>query len=57
VKIASVIAFAFAASFLASNANAQLPQTNPLSAEMAQAIGHAKQKSVVVFDFGVQTKN
>ena len=51
MKITSVIVFVFAASFVVSKANAQLPQTHPLSTEMAQAIGQAKQKSVLVFDF------
>ena len=52
MKLASSIVFLFAASFfLASDANAQLPQTHSLSTSMAHAIGQANQESVIVFDF------
>jgi TonB family protein len=39
------------AMIFAANVNTQLPKTDPLAAQMAGAIAHSKQKSVIVFDF------
>jgi len=40
-----------AVTFLAPNANAQLPDTGLVASQMAKALAHSKQKSVIVFDF------
>jgi TonB family protein len=51
MRFVLIVVFALTASIAVPNADAQLPQLDPLAAQMAHAIGHSKQKSVVVFDF------
>jgi TonB family protein len=51
MKFGLTLILVLAAVIVAPNAEAQLPRTHSLSADIAQAINHAKVKSVVVFDF------
>jgi TonB family protein len=51
VKLAAIFALILAAIFAAPNSFAQLPKTDMIAVQMANAVTHSKQKSVIVFDF------
>src|SRR3984957_15319882 len=46
-----ILGLILTAAVVAPNANAQLPQLDPVAAKLAHALAHSKQKTVIVFDF------